>query len=98
MKRRDFLGRVAGAAVAAPLIGSVAYSKPQGSLPAVPKVTFEKTGITTTRLAQGTGFNGWNRQSAQTREGFEHFVNLLRHAYDRGTLEMPQRDGPRSRR
>ncbi|MDQ8186663.1 aldo/keto reductase [Pelagicoccus sp. SDUM812002] len=84
MKRRDFLGRVAGAAVAAPLIGSVAYSKPRGTLPEIPKVTFEKSGITTTRLAQGTGFNGWDRQSDQTRQGFEEFVNLLRHGYDRG--------------
>ncbi len=70
--------------MAGPLISSVAYSKPEGELPAVPKVTFAKTGITTTRLAQGTGFKGWNRQSAQTREGFENFVNLLRHGYDRG--------------
>ena len=70
--------------MAVPLIESVAYSEPAGSLPAVPKVTFQKSGITTTRLAQGTGFNGWNRQSAQTREGFEDFVNLIRHGYDRG--------------
>ncbi len=84
MKRRDFLGRVAGAAVAAPFIGSVAYSKPENKLPAVPTVTFGKTGITTSRMAQGTGFRGYNRQSDQTRQGFESFVNLLRHGYDRG--------------
>lgn len=84
MKRRDFLGRVAGAALTAPLVGTAAYSKPQNSLPEVPTVTLGKAGIRTTRLAQGTGFRGWDRQSAQTREGFEDFVNLLRHGYDRG--------------
>ncbi|MBK1879392.1 aldo/keto reductase [Pelagicoccus mobilis] len=84
MRRRDFLGRIAAAATAAPLLGSAAYSKPTDRLPEVPKVTFAKTGITTTRLAQGTGFRGFNRESDQTRQGFEGFVNLMRHAYDRG--------------
>jgi len=84
MKRRDFLGRIAAASTAAPLLGSLAYSKPKDPLPEVPRVTFEKTGITTTRLAQGTGFRGYNRESDHTRQGFEDFVNLMRHGYDRG--------------
>jgi aryl-alcohol dehydrogenase-like predicted oxidoreductase len=36
------------------------------------------------RLAMGTGVNGGNRQSNQTRMGFERLVALFRHAYDRG--------------
>ncbi|MEM9160383.1 MAG: aldo/keto reductase [Verrucomicrobiota bacterium] len=84
MRRRDFLTKMAGAAAAAPFVGNFAYAKATDSLPEVPKVTFEKTGITTTRLAQGTGFHGSKRQSDHTRMGFEEFVNLLRHGYDRG--------------
>jgi predicted aldo/keto reductase-like oxidoreductase len=82
MKRREFLTRLAGAAAVTPLMNSKALSaEDPGSLPTV---TLGNTGITTTRMAQGTGFNGNNRQSDQTRAGFEKFVNLMRHGYDRG--------------
>jgi aryl-alcohol dehydrogenase-like predicted oxidoreductase len=36
------------------------------------------------RLGQGTGVHGGERQSDQTRMGFEKLVGLMRHAYDRG--------------
>ena len=84
MKRRDFLTKMAGAAAAVPFLNSIAYSEPTGSVPGLPAVTFGNTGITTTRLAQGTGFKGTKRQSDHTRAGFESLVNLFRHGYDRG--------------
>jgi aryl-alcohol dehydrogenase-like predicted oxidoreductase len=37
-----------------------------------------------TRLGQGTGVHGGNRQSDQTRMGFAKLVELMNHAYDRG--------------
>lgn len=43
-----------------------------------------KTGIVASPLAIGTGVHGGNRQSDQTRMGFEKLVGLFRHAYDRG--------------
>jgi aryl-alcohol dehydrogenase-like predicted oxidoreductase len=43
-----------------------------------------KTGITMSRVGQGTGMHGGNRQSDHTRMGFEKLVGLFRHAYDRG--------------
>ena len=43
-----------------------------------------KTGLEVTRLAQGTGVHGGNRQSDQTRAGFAELTALFRHAYDRG--------------
>jgi aryl-alcohol dehydrogenase-like predicted oxidoreductase len=52
--------------------------------PAPPQATLGKTGIATTRLAMGTGVHGGNRQSDQTRMGFEKLVSLFHHAYDRG--------------
>lgn len=47
-------------------------------------VTLGKTGIKASRLAQGTGFNGHNRSSAQTRAGKEAFDRLVRHGLDEG--------------
>ena len=52
--------------------------------PAPPRVPLGKTGIHPTRLAMGTGVHGGNRQSNQTRMGFERLTALFRHAYDRG--------------
>jgi aryl-alcohol dehydrogenase-like predicted oxidoreductase len=43
-----------------------------------------KTGIEMSRLGQGTGVHGGNRQSDQTRMGFAQLVGLMQHAYDRG--------------
>ena len=43
-----------------------------------------KTGIEVTRLAQGTGYNGYNHTSAHTRQGRPAFERLLRHSLDQG--------------
>ena len=43
-----------------------------------------KTKIKMSRLGQGTGVHGGNRQSDQTRMGFAKLVELMHHAYDRG--------------
>ena len=40
-------------------------------VPPPPMVKLGKTGIELTRMAQGTGVHGGNRQSDQTRAGFE---------------------------
>jgi aryl-alcohol dehydrogenase-like predicted oxidoreductase len=42
------------------------------------------TGIEMSRLGQGTGVHGGERQSDQTRMGFAKLVDLMHHAYDRG--------------
>jgi len=47
-------------------------------------VPLGKTGIQVTRLAQGTGFNGYNHSSAHTRQGKAAFDRLLRHSLDEG--------------
>ncbi len=47
-------------------------------------VTLNQTGIQVSRLAFGTGSDGWQHASNQTRIGFEPLVNLIRFAYERG--------------
>lgn len=51
---------------------------------APPQVPLGNTGITLSRVGQGTGMSGGNRQSNHTRMGFEKLVALLRHGYDQG--------------
>ena len=46
------------------------------------KITLGKTGITTTLLGMGTGYNGYNNSSSITRAGVAEKV--IRYAYDRG--------------
>jgi aryl-alcohol dehydrogenase-like predicted oxidoreductase len=47
-------------------------------------VRLGNTGIETSYLSIGTGTNGWNGNSNQTRLGFQECVGLLCHAYDKG--------------
>ncbi|MCA9230703.1 MAG: aldo/keto reductase [Planctomycetales bacterium] len=83
--RRLFLGTSAG--VAAGLTGMTqlqSAESPAAAPPAPPLVPLGNTGIQLSRLGQGTGVRGSNRQSDQTRMGYEKLVPLFRHAYDRG--------------
>ena len=84
--RRGFLTATATAGAAACLGNALRADDTTGSgkVPAPPRVKLGKTGIETTRLAMGTGVHGGNRQSDQTRMGFEKLVPLFHHAYDRG--------------
>jgi aryl-alcohol dehydrogenase-like predicted oxidoreductase len=87
--RRHFLGASAGAAAALaslrPIHGAEIGSQAlTAGVPAPPLVPLGKTGLELTRLAQGTGVHGGNRQSDQTRAGFAQLTSLFRHAYDRG--------------
>ena len=47
-------------------------------------VELGKTGIKTSRLAQGTGYNGYDRSSEHTRQGKKAFDQLVRHSLDQG--------------
>ena len=50
----------------------------------VDKVKLGQTGLTVSRVALGTGSIGGNHESNQTRLGLPKFVQMARHAYDRG--------------
>jgi aryl-alcohol dehydrogenase-like predicted oxidoreductase len=94
--RRGFLGQaLAGAGVVA--AGS-AWSSSLQAAPAHAKhratdlVTLGDTGIKTSFLAQGTGFNGGGRSSAHTRLGEKAFERLVRHGMDQGVRLMDAAD------
>jgi len=86
--RRRFLGASAGAAAALatlrPTHAADSLATTAGDVPPPPVVPLGDTGLELTRLGQGTGVKGGNRQSDQTRLGFDKLVALFRHAYDRG--------------
>jgi aryl-alcohol dehydrogenase-like predicted oxidoreductase len=82
VNRRDFLTATAGAASCLAWAGNAARG--QSGLPAPPQVALGKTGITMSRVGQGTGMNGGKRQSNHTRMGFEKLVSLIRHSFERG--------------
>lgn len=55
-------------------------------------VPLGRTGIKVSRLAQGTGYSGYNRSSAHTRAGKEAFDRLLRHSIDQGITFIDMAD------
>ena len=96
--RRQFItGALAGAGVlmARPQMTSGANTSTKKGR-ATDIITLGKTGIKTTRLAHGTGFNGGGRTSAHARLGVESFNRLLRHSLDQGVthpaLQNRERD------
>ncbi len=83
LDRRTFLAATAGAA--AYLAGSGrAVRAAESSPPAPPEITLGKTDVKMSRVGQGTGMHGGNRQSDHSRMGFEKLVALLNHSYERG--------------
>ncbi len=92
MKRRDFIIGATGA-VGAAWIGyqGLARAIDIDTLPALPRkfaaadtVTLGKTGITTSRLAMGTGTVGSGHHSNQTALGVKGLSDLLLNGHDQG--------------
>jgi aryl-alcohol dehydrogenase-like predicted oxidoreductase len=99
MKRREFI-RHAACGMGAAWLGSRAFGRPafgryaRGVPPLVDKlprkfaaadtVTIGKTGITTSRLAMGTGTVGSGHHSHQTALGVDGLSKLLLNGYDNG--------------
>ena len=94
--RRQFIGAVlagTGAVVAGPgLSPARAGRRSRGARKATDIVTLGKTGIKTSRLAQGTGWNGGGRTSAHARLGEKAFTKLVRHSLDEGIRFMDMAD------
>jgi len=87
--RRQFITTAlagAGVLVAGPGLLSAAEAKKKASAKgrATDIVTLGPTGIKTTRIAQGTGWNGGGRSSEHTRLGEKAFTALVRHSIDEG--------------
>jgi len=88
MKRREFLTRTLAGAGAVGLASKALAWLPQVALDtkfsATDVVVLGRTGIRTSRLACGTGTQGSNNQSQQTRLGVQGLADLLWHGYDQG--------------
>jgi 1-deoxyxylulose-5-phosphate synthase len=90
MKRREFIiGATCG--VGAAWIGSRGWTESAKAMPALPRkfsasdtVTLGKTGITTSRLAMGTGTVGSGHHSHQTSLGVKGLSDLLLNGHDNG--------------
>lgn len=89
MKRREFLTQTT-LGLGAAWIGSRTLTR-AATMPATTDrfsatdtVTLGKTGITTSRLAMGTGTVGSGHHSHQTALGIQGLSDLLRHGYDQG--------------
>ncbi len=89
--RRAFLAGCAGAAVSFPSVCTLASNTGSVVSPP-PQVILGRTGIRTSYVAQGTGMRGYNRTSNHTRMGFEKFVALIRHDFDRGVTFFDMAD------
>jgi aryl-alcohol dehydrogenase-like predicted oxidoreductase len=83
LNRRTFLAATTAGAAAC-LGGAARAAEGAKAPPPPPQVPLGKTGVTLSRVAMGTGVRGGDRQSNQTRMGFDKLVGLFRHAYERG--------------
>lgn len=85
-RRKLMAGALAGvgAVVAGPRWLTTAEAQSARGGGATEIVTLGRTGIKTTRLAHGTGFNGGARSSEHARLGAKAFTKLVRHSLDQG--------------
>ena len=51
---------------------------------ATDRISLGKTGLKVSRVAMGTGFRGWQKESNQTRLGQEGFNRLMLHGFENG--------------
>ena len=84
--RRKFISTITVGTGSVLLVGAGAASGStlQPSSDPFQKITLGKTGIKTSLIGMGTGYNGGNRECNMTRAGKEKGIALIRHAYDRG--------------
>jgi len=92
--RRDFLKTTAaaGALAATPGMLHAAQQTAELSIKGSDIVPLGQTGIKVSRLAQGTGYNGYNQSSAHTRQGKEKFDRLVKHSLDQGVRFIDMAD------
>jgi aryl-alcohol dehydrogenase-like predicted oxidoreductase len=94
ISRRDFIQKVVGGSAAIATTTNI-LSRSNilfADSPRIDRVSLGKTGIEVSRLAFGTGTNGWQRSSNQTRMGMKKFLELAERAYDRGIVFLDSAD------
>lgn len=85
ISRRHFIEASLGSLMALPLTRLSGISK-NNKVPVLKaaKINLGQSGIRVSRLAMGTGTNGWNQVSDQTRLGIDSYTALLGYGYERG--------------
>ncbi len=73
-----------GLLATSPILSRAAEATPSASFKGTDVVSLGQTGLKVTRLAQGTGYNGYSRSSEHTRRGKAAFDRLARHSLDQG--------------
>jgi predicted aldo/keto reductase-like oxidoreductase len=93
-RRRFLSSSIAGAGLlaTAPTFVRGAEAAMAGSFKGTDIVPLGRTGIKVSRLAQGTGYNGYNHSSAHTRQGKEAFDRLLHHSLEQGITFIDMAD------
>lgn len=89
--RRDFLKSALAGAGACWSLGA-AGAQTAAAPSEADRVAIGQTGIRASRLALGTGFRGWERQSDQTRLGPDGFDRLVHRAFERGVNVLDMAD------
>lgn len=84
LSRRAFMAQTAGAVAAGAALSQSAWALRSPRPLAVTLRKLGKSGLKTTVLGIGTGTRAWNKDSEQIRQGEQHFVDTLCHAYARG--------------
>ena len=86
--RREFMSTLAAVGAGTLLLGRHSFVIPSGypeaSTDPFRIVSLGKSGLKTTLIGMGTGFNGYNRSSAITRAGKSVAEKLIRNAYEKG--------------
>ncbi len=93
LNRRDFVKSAAAITTSAKIFSGI--QSPQASPLDTGLVELADTGIKVSKIAMGTGFNGFGGQSNQTRLGKSEFKELIFHGYDQGLnfLDMADQYG-----
>jgi aryl-alcohol dehydrogenase-like predicted oxidoreductase len=95
IKRREFFKRSTlsiGGLVLGSQFGRATESKPSGRFDPYETVPLGQSKLKMGRLCMGTGVNGGNRASNQTRMGKEKFETLIQGAYERGVRVFDMAD------
>ncbi len=94
MNRREFLAKSVAGLGGILLTSRFAFGQESGRQFYDPYEIVElgKTKIKVSRLGFGTGMNGWNRESNQTRLGEEKFIALIRACSERGITLLDAAD------
>ena len=90
--RREFIRTAVAGAGSLLAAGSLPGLLAAPAVRASDIVLLGRTGIKASRLAQGTGFNGYARSSEHTRLGLQAFDTLVKHSFDKGINFMDAAD------